>query len=348
MTTQTAPLGERAQTLLKALVTRYIEDGRPVGSRTLSRLPGLDLSPATIRNVMADLEELGFVHAPHTSAGRIPTTLGYRFFVDTLLDVHTPDHSEVDRYREALDPEQEPDHLVTSASKLLSHVTHLVGVVTLPRNNAASLRHIEFLPLSEQRVLAVLVFNTREVQNRIVRTHREMSASELQQISNYLNAQFAGRTLSEVRSALLKVLKGMRADVDRMMQDAVNMAEELFNDSQSREDYVLAGQTNLMEFDELAKMETLRRLFEAFQEKQEILHLLDQCISADGLQIFIGSESGHDALNECSVVTAPYLIDGQLVGVLGVIGPTRIPYDRVIPIVDVTARLLGSALEPKS
>ncbi|MGA7802524.1 MAG: heat-inducible transcriptional repressor HrcA [Gammaproteobacteria bacterium] len=348
MANSTEPeLNERAQHLLKVLIDRYVCDGEPVGSRTLARDSRLDLSPATVRNVVADLEELGFVRSPHTSAGRVPTVRGYRFFVDSLLTVKPLDSTEIGRLRQQLDSDTDINELVGSVSGLLSAITRLAGVVTLPRRENASLRRIEFLPLSENRVLAILVFSEREIQNRIVHVDRTFSASELQTASNYLSEQFAGKGLMEVRRALVREMKETRDTMDRLMRAAISMADQVFSDTPDDEDYVLAGQTNLMDFRELCDVEKLRHLFEAFSQKREILHLLDQCVKADGVQIFIGEESGYQALDQCSLVTAPYSMNDRVMGVLGVIGPTRMAYERVIPIVDTTARLLGAALNPR-
>ena len=338
---------ERSQHLLKVLIQRYIREGQPIGSRTLSRDSGLDLSPATVRNVMADLEEMGLVRSPHTSAGRVPTPQGLRFFVDTLLSIEPPDSLEVERLRQQIDPDQDIPDLLSKISSLLSEVTRLAGVVTLPRRERLQLRHVEFLSLSERRVLVILVVNNREVQNRIIHTKRPYSASDLQQAANYLNSLFAGRDLLDAREQLLAEMRSARESMNQMMLAAIEMADKAFTSEGEGDDYVLAGQTNLMGFAELANMDKLRQLFDAFNEKQQILHLLDSALSADGIQIFIGEESGYRVLDECSIVTAPYEVDGQLVGVLGVIGPTRMAYDRVIPIVDLTARLLVAALKQR-
>ncbi|NNG11700.1 MAG: heat-inducible transcriptional repressor HrcA [Halobacteria archaeon] len=344
---QTAPdISERAQHMLRVLIDRFIREGQPVGSRTLAREAGLELSPATIRNVMSDLEELGFIRAPHTSAGRVPTVQGYRFFVDTLLKVQPLDVSSVERMRLEFEFERSPKDLIESASELLSGITHLAGVVTLPKHEHALFRRVEFLPLSEKRVLAILVTSEGEVQNRMITTDRQCSASELQQASNYLNELFAGKDLAAVRSTLLDEMQEARSTMNRIMVTAIQMADQVLEEEQS-EDYIMAGQTNLMEFRELCDIETLRNLFDAFNQKREILHLLDQCVHGDGIQIFIGDESGYQTLDECSMVTAPYQVGGEVVGVLGVIGPTRMAYERVIPIVDATARLLGAALNQK-
>ena len=340
-------LSERAQFLLKALTERYIREGQPVGSRTLARDAGLKLSPATIRNVIADLEDMGLVRSPHTSAGRVPTVLGYRLFVDTLLSVKPLEHSLIDEFTLSLDADADAKDLAEIASNLLSDVTRLAGVVTLPRREHASLQRVEFLPLSEQKVLAVLVIDDKEVQNCILHTERNYSAAELQQYSNFLNEQFAGQELNDVRTRLVSELRQTRENLNRMMATALNMADQVLGEAEQGSDYVLAGQTNLMEFEELCNVNTLRHLFEAFNEKRQILHLLDQCVENEGVQIFIGEESGYQMLDECSLVTAPYSVDGQVLGVLGVIGPTRMAYERVIPIVDATARILSAALNPK-
>jgi heat-inducible transcriptional repressor len=344
-----AELTERAQYLLKVLTERYIREGQPVGSRTLARDAGLRLSPATIRNVIADLEELGLVRAPHTSAGRVPTVQGYRLFVDTLLSVKPLEHSLVDTLTHNLDVGTDADSkgLAKTASTLLSDVTRLAGIVTLPRRQHASLQRVEFLPLSEKKVLAVLVISDKEVRNSILHTERNYSASELQEFSNFLNRQFAGKELRAVRDQLLAELRETRESLDRMMATALDMADQVLGTAEQGSDYVLAGQTNLMEFTELCNVNTLRHLFEAFNEKRQILGLLDQCVENEGVQIFIGEESGYQMLDECSLVTAPYSVEGQVVGVLGVIGPTRMAYERVIPIVDATARILSAALNTR-
>jgi heat-inducible transcriptional repressor len=340
-------LSERAQHLLKALTERYIREGQPVGSRTLARDAGLKLSPATIRNVIADLEELGLVSSPHTSAGRVPTALGYRLFVDTLLSVQPIEASLMEEMRHNLEDEDSSRDIVEKASSVLSDITRLAGVVTLPRQQHAALQRVEFLPLSERKVLAILVINDQEVRNSILETDRGYTHAELQQYSNFLNELFAGKELSAVRALLLRELRETREHLNRMMNTALQMADRVLGEAEQGSDYVLAGQTNLMDFEELTKINKLRKLFEAFNEKRQILSLLDQCIESEGVQIFIGEESGYQMLDECSLVTAPYSVNGQVLGVLGVIGPTRMAYERVIPIVDATARILSAALNPK-
>ena len=346
MSNDSSELSERAQLMLRALIDRYVRDGQPVGSRTLAREAGLDLSPATVRNVMSDLEELGFVCSPHTSAGRVPTVQGYRFFVDTLLKVQPLDNRSIQNMRLELSLEHTPKDLVESASGLLSGITQMTGVVTLPRQEHALFKRVEFLRLSGKQVLAILVTGEDEVQNRILSTEKEHSPAELQQASNYLNELFAGKDLTEVRTALLHEMQETRTHMNSMMVTAMHMADQVLEKNQN-DDFVMAGQTNLMGFQELCDIDKLRKLFDAFNTKRDMLHLLDQCIHSDGIQIFIGDESGYRMLDECSMVTAPYTVGGQILGVLGVIGPTRMAYDRVIPIVDATARLLGAALNQK-
>jgi heat-inducible transcriptional repressor len=343
-------LNERAQQLLRVLVESYIRDGQPVGSRALSRDSGLHLSSATIRNVMADLEELGFVASPHTSAGRIPTDRGYRFFVDTLLRSRPLDDAAIEEVRRQLDavPSEDPKTIVANASQMLSSVTRLAGVVTVPRPAVASITQIEFVGLSENRVLVVLVFNDREVQNRIIQLSHHLGADELRRAAQFLNEQLVGRTPQQAREEILRQLQEAREHMNSLMLDAITRAQRVFelggSPAAAGLDYIVAGETNLMGVAQLTSVEKLRRLFEAFNEKRDFLSLLDQSLHAEGVQIFIGQESGYQILDDCSVVTAPYGGDGGVMGVIGVIGPTRMAYERVIPIVDVTARLLGSAL----
>lgn len=337
-------LNDRAQLLLKNLVERYIRDGQPIGSRTLSRETGLELSAATIRNVMADLEEYGLIHAPHTSAGRIPTTRGYRLFVDSLLTVKQLDTTQLSQMQQRMGSSADPDHLLSIASQQLSDVTSMAGVVMVPKRKLVALRQVEFLPLSHNQVLAILVINEREVQNRIIKTERNYSAAELQQIANYLNKVCAGQDLRQARTSLLSEMDDARSHMNQLMADAVQMAQAVFATEDQDGDYLLQGQTNLMSYEEMSNVDKLRKLFDAFNQKRDILQLLDHALQADGVQIFIGNESGYEVLDECSVVATPYKVDGEVLGVLGVIGPTRMAYDRVIPIVDVTAQLLGASL----
>jgi heat-inducible transcriptional repressor len=336
----------RAQYLLKSLIERYIIDGQPVGSRVLSRQSGLELSPATIRNVMADLEEMGFITSPHTSAGRVPTAKGYRFFVDSLLVVKPLDQSEISELQDQLQADR-PQALVSAAAQLLSSLTQFAGVVATPRRREPSFRHIEFLRLSERRVLLIIVTPDGDVQNRILHTDRQYTPSQLIEASNFFNDHYAGQPFAAIRGLLAEELKQLREDVVGLMTAAVDAGDAALADS--RDDLVVSGEKNLLSASDLSSnMDRLRRLFEVFEQKTSLLHLLDLSQRAHGVHLFIGGESGLAPLDECSVITAPYEIDGQVIGTLGVIGPTRMAYERVIPIVDVTARLLSNALTQQS
>jgi len=341
MSTDTPALSERAQLLLKTLVERYIADGQPVGSRALSRYSGLDLSPASIRNVMADLEEMGFIASPHTSAGRVPTSRGYRFFVDTLLTIKQLDSVEINQLEGQLQMEN-TQKLVVSASQLLSDLTHFAGVVMTPRRSAG-FRHIEFLRLSDARLLLILVTPEGDVQNRILQTDKPYTPSELTEAANILNQHYAGLTFDEIRRRIRDELKQLTADMTRLMTTALEAGSQAASDS--AEEVVISGESNLLDSHDLSSnMANLRKLFMLFDRKTGLLQLLDVSSRAQGVQIFIGGESGVATLDECSVITAPYQVDGQVVGTVGVIGPTRMAYERVIPIVDVTAKLLSSLL----
>lgn len=333
-------LNNRARILLKALVERYISEGEPVGSRTLSKHAGLDLSPASIRNIMADLEEMGFVTSPHTSAGRVPTPRGYRFFVDTLLTVRPLDQVAVSQLESSLTP-SDPQRLMTAASTLLSDLSHFAGLVMTPRRSPA-FRQIEFISLSEKRILLIIVTMEGEVENRVILTDRPYSASALTEAANFFNQNFAGHSFDQVRVKLREELGRMRDDITRLMAAAVDAGSQAHD---AKENVVVSGSRKLLDVEELSSnMGSLRRLFDAFEQKTGLLQLLDQSRNAAGVQIFIGGESDLLPLDECSLVTAPYSVDGQVVGTLGVVGPTRMAYERVVPIVDITARLLSSAL----
>ncbi|WP_193726092.1 heat-inducible transcriptional repressor HrcA [Pseudomethylobacillus aquaticus] len=335
-------LDKRAQILLKTLVEHYISDGQPVGSRTLSKCSGLDLSPATIRNVMSDLEELGFIISPHTSAGRIPTQRGYRFFVDTLLTVQPLHQQQIERLEFELSS-PDPQELITNAAGMLSNLTQFAGIVMVPKRKTVSFRHLEFLPLSEKRILVIIVTSDGNVQNRIIITEKSYSASELTQASNYFNQHYAGNTFEQVKQRLHDELKQMQADMTRLMGAAMEASSKALDDD--KDAVVIAGERNLLQVDELStNVGSLRKLFEVFERRTSLMQLLDNSQRAEGIQIFIGGESGYLPLDECSMVTATYETNGQTVGTLGVIGPTRMAYERVIPIVDMTAKLLSNAL----
>ena len=341
-------LDDRARSLLKTLVERYIADGTPVGSRTLSRASGLDLSPATIRNVMADLEDLGLIASPHTSSGRVPTPRGYRLFVDTMLTARPLDleHAppEVAAATRQLHPDQ-PQRVIAQAASLLSNLSHFVGVVMAPRK-ASVFHHIEFLRLGERRVLLILVAPDGDVQNRVIFTARDHTQAELQEASNFLNAHYAGLTLEEVRGRLKTEVDALREEIAQLMQAAVQAGTEAM--TENSDNVVVSGERNLLDVQDLGHdMSSLRRLFGVFEQKTELMRLLDVSSRAEGVRIYIGGESQVVPFEELSVVTAPYEVDGRIVGTLGVIGPTRMPYERMIQIVDITARLVGNALSVK-
>ena len=336
-------LDARARQLLRALIAQYISDGQPVGSRTLAKNAGLDVSPATIRNVMADLEEIGLLAAPHTSAGRVPTAQGYRVFVDSLLELKPLDAEQVERLRRELPTEGATQELLNGVSALLSDVTHFVGVVTVPKREEFPFRHIDFVPLGGSRVLVILVFTDNEVQNRVVTTQRAYGAAELEQIANFLNANYAGLRMNEIRERLLREMRETSHRLHQLMVAAADVTQQAFSD-RAGADMLVAGQANLMGTQDLSDVERLRELFEAFQRKRELLFLLENCSHAEGVRLFIGEEAGFTALDACSLVTAPYGVEGRPLGVLGVIGPTRMAYQRVIPVVQATAQILSNAL----
>ncbi|MFK7856936.1 MAG: heat-inducible transcriptional repressor HrcA [Granulosicoccus sp.] len=342
---------DREQHILKLLVDHYIEEGTPVGSRTLSRLPGIDISAASVRNVMGDLEHMGLLKSPHTSAGRVPTSAAFRVFVDNLLEVRPPDSGTVKHLKDLLDPSLNDQALIKVASGYLSGFTKMAGMVTVPRREEKPLQQVEFLPLSDRRVLVILIISDEEVQNRIIHVERDYSKDELAEFARELNSEYLGRSLAEVRDRLRQDLEHTRESMSNSMQMMIDVAGQVFGpeeEDEPIEDMVVAGETNLMDHAELGDVTKLRDLFDAFQQKRDIFHLLERCVSADGVQIFIGRESGYDALGECSVVTAPYEINGKLLGVLGVVGPKRMSYAQVIPVVDVTSKLLSAALKVRS
>ena len=332
-------LDDRAKLLLKALVERYIADGQPVGSRTLSKASGLELSPATIRNVMADLEELGLIASPHTSAGRIPTARGYRLFVDTMLTVQREQLQAP-----SLAPDQ-PQKVIANAANLLSSLSQFVGVVMAPKRSSV-FRHIEFLRLSERRLLVILVSPEGDVQNRVLFTEADYSQSQLIEAANYLNANFAGMAIEQVRARVQQELVKLQGEIAALMQAAVQVSSEAL--AQDADNVVISGERNLLSVSDFSHdMGHLRRAFELFEQKTQLMRLLDVSSQAEGVRIFIGGESQVVPFEELSVVSAPYEVDGQVVGTLGVIGPTRMPYDRMIQIVDITAKLVSNALSHK-
>jgi len=341
-------MDERALTLLKTLVERYIAEGQPIGSRTLSRASGLELSPATIRNVMADLEELGLIASPHTSAGRVPTARGYRLFVDTMMTSRPLDRgplsAELASARDQLQPDQPPQRVIAQAAQLLSNLSHFVGVITAPRRPGV-VRHIEFLRLGERRVLLILVTADADVQNRMIVTSRDYTQSELVEATNYVNAHYAGLDIEGMRDRLRSEIVALRDEIALLMQAAVQAGSEAISEG---EQVVVSGERNLLGVQDFGQdMQSLRKLFDLFEKKTDLMRLLEVSSRAEGVRIYIGGESGVVPFEELSVVSAPYEIDGRVVGTLGVIGPTRMAYDRMVQIVDITSRLVGNALSHK-
>jgi len=332
-------LDDRAKLLLKALIERYIAEGQPVGSRTLSRASGLELSPATIRNVMSDLEELGLVASPHTSAGRIPTARGYRLFVDTMLTTKRDDFATP-----SLPPDQ-PQKVIANAAHMLSNLSQFVGIVVAPRRSSV-FRHIEFLRLSERRFLVIIVSPDGDVQNRVVHTPGDYTQSQLAEAANYLNAHFAGMAMEDVRSRLKTEVEELRGEIVVLMQTAVEASSQAMSEDQ--EEVVISGERNLLAVSDLSDMAHLRHAFELFEQKTQLMRLLDVSSQAEGVRIFIGGESQIVPFADLSVVSAPYEVDGHVVGTLGVIGPTRMAYDRMIQIVDITSKLVSNALSHKN
>ena len=338
-------LDARTRRLLRTLIAQYLVDGEPVGSRTLSRSSGLDVSPATIRNIMADLEDAGMVSSPHTSAGRVPTPRGLLLFVDSLIELQPLPRDEMARLQRELPPDQTSTlDLLGNASTLLSAMTRFAGVVTVPRQVDFPLRHIDFVPLPDARVLVILVFTDNQVQNRIVQLVKPLDSRELEQAANYLNTQFAGFRVDDIRAHLLTELREAGSELNRLLSSTMELATASFAPQAGGNDVLVSGQTNLMAYSELSNLQRLRELFDAFQQKNELLQLMEVCARAPGVRLFIGEESGFTALDGCSVVTASYGAQGRVLGAVGVIGPTRMAYEKVIPVVQATAALLSDAL----
>lgn len=331
----------RVQQILNTLIARYIQEGQPIGSKALVADAALNISSATVRHIMADLENEGYLISPHTSAGRIPTVKGYRFFVDTLLNLHTTPGNQLSEMWSQLDKESSSTELISSASELLSSLTHLAGIVTVPKREHMVLRHMEFLVLSQSRILVVLVFNDRDVQNRIINIEHQYTPSQLEEMGNYLNYHYSGMELHEIRKKILSEMDLDHQEIKSYMQSAIKMAQVAFEDTQAKE-CVVSGESHLLDLAEVTGIEKMRSIFEAFSQKHEILKLFDQCLNTDGVQIFIGNESGFEIFGDCSVVTAPYTVDGDILGYLGVVGPTRMDYGRAITTVEVTANMLSN------
>lgn len=335
----------RARRILSAIVDKYIQEGIPIGSKSLSLADEIGLSPASIRNVMSDLEELGFIASPYTSSGRVPTSKGYRFFIDSLLKLQPVEANELARIKKRVNThESNSRELAISVSNTLSAITKLAGIVTIPKQQVTRLKEIDFIQLSEKRILAIIVMNETEVENRILQMKRDYSKDELKQASNYLNTHYKGRSLSYIKKHLINEMIQTKESVNSLMSDLIDIADKVLDFDES-EEYIVAGQRRLMDFHELSDIKKLRQLFDAFREKQQLLELLDKSMSTDGIQIFIGEESGYQMFDNCTLITSPYTTEEGAIGVLGVIGPTRIAYQKVIPIVDITAKLLGKSLK---
>ena len=335
----------RARRILSAIVDKYIQEGIPIGSKSLSLADNIGLSPASIRNVMSDLEELGFIASPYTSSGRVPTSKGYRFFIDSLLKLQPVEATELERIKKRVNlHESNSRELAISVSNTLSAITKLAGIVTIPKQQVTRLKEIDFIQLSEKRILAIIVMNETEVENRILQMKRDYSKDELKQASNYLNTHYKGRSLSYIKKHLINELMQTKDSVNSLMSDLIDIADQVLDFDESDE-YIVAGQRRLMDFHELSDIKKLRQLFDAFKEKQQLLELLDKSMSTSGIQIFIGEESGYQMFDNCTLITSPYTTEDGAIGVLGVIGPTRIAYQKVIPIVDITAKLLGKSLK---
>lgn len=343
-------IDERMSQVLRTLVEKYIADGKPVGSKAIAQALSMSASPATVRNLMAMLEDRGLITSPHTSAGRVPTRLGYRMFVDGLITMTPIAEDVAEQLREQLHPEKSSVELVEAASKALSDLTSMACLVVTPTQDRARLKHIEFLSLDSARVLVVLVFNDDEVQNRIMTVDREYSKVELQQASNLLNQQFVGSELGQIRDKLLAQLKVHKQQLDSLMQTTIDLASRALSTDTASRNYVVSGQSNLFYIaDQEGGVDKLKQLFDAFQQKRDLLGLMDRCMQADGVQIFIGQESGYQLLDECSLVASPYAAaQNDVLGMLAVIGPTRMPYQEVIPTVDLAAKILSAALKSNS
>ncbi len=343
-------LDQRAENVLKNLVETYIHDGQPVGSRTLSKLPAVGVSSATVRNVMSDLEELGLITAPHTSAGRIPTAQGYRLFVDSMVKASAPTQAVVEQLTERFEGETDPDKLLAHASDVLSDLTEFAGMVVLPNHSFTRFHQLEFMRLSDTRVLAILVTEDGRVQNRVLSSVEGFSESELVHAANFFNQRYKGNTLSDVRRLLVQDMQTDNDEMHRINQSAIQAASQVISeeDDESQSEVVVSGEQKLLGVPDLCQIETLQRLFDAFKTKRDLLDLLDRSMKADGVSVFIGEESGFSALGECSVIASPYEVDGKVIGTLGVIGPTRMAYDSVISVVDITSKILSQALSGSS
>lgn len=337
-------LPERSEHILRMLIQKYIENGQPVGSRLLAGEGDLALSPATVRNVLADLEARGYLTSPHTSAGRVPTTEGYRLFVDHLLTVSDINVPNIEQMQKILSAGSDPKTLAELASGLLSEITQLTGIVLVPGSQKETLRHMEFLPLNNRQVLVILVINEKEVQNYVIDTEREYDALELNQASNFVNQNFSGQSMPAIRARLLKMMEQEKQDLTSLMEAAISVSSKALEHNKSQNSLVIKGESNLLGSSNNADLGRLKELFDAFSQKRDIIDMLDRCSHSKGMQIFIGKESGNKLFNDLSLISAPYTVGEEVVGVLAVVGPTRIPYQKVIPTVNITAKILASVL----
>lgn len=339
-------LDNRAENVLKNLVETYIHQGQPVGSRTLSKLPQLGVSSATVRNVMSDLEELGLIISPHTSAGRIPTSQGYRLFVDKMLKASTLTHKAVTELNDRFSNETDQDALLAHASDVLSDLTQFAGVVVLPSHSVTRFHQLEFMRLSDTRILAILVTADGRVQNRVLNSAGGFTESELVEAANFFNHRYKGNTLDDVRRLLVQDMQKDNDEMHQLNRTAMQAASKVIHEEQAsaQSEVVVTGEQKLLDVPDLCQIETLQKLFDAFKTKRDLLDLLDRSLKAEGVSVFIGEESGYSALDECSVIASPYEVDGKVLGTLGVVGPTRMAYDEVIAVVDITAKLLSQAL----
>ncbi len=339
-------LSNRSQILFKNLMGLYLNEGKPVGSTTLAKCPEINLSSATVRNVMADLEKLGLIHAPHTSAGRVPTDKGYRLFVDSMLTYQPLSMQREALIRQEMSPNLNQDALMHNASNILSGMTGMASMVLMPKKERELLKHIDFIGLGENRVLVVLVFNDQDVQNRIVELEKPISSSELIRIANFLNEQCVGKSLTEARKTLVERLDLIRSTTNEFMSSVIEATDSVLSEQlEQKMPFLVSGQTNLLNYQELAHADKLKSLFNAFDQHSEMLRVLDKSMDAEGVQIFIGSECGNPIYQDCSIVTTPYIVDDEVLGVLGVVGPSRMNYEKVVPKVDITAKILGSLLK---
>lgn len=338
-------LSNREQQILRSIINLHVKDGSPIGSKAIASLPAINLSSASVRNIMADLEDLGLIHSPHTSAGRIPTTLGYRLFVDSLITTQPIEQKLLKTINQSLDSNKSAKSVIKSASNLVSGLTKMAGIVTVPKKNSLILRQVEFLPLTDHKILVILVLNQSEVQNRVITTTRTYTPSELVMMGNYITDKFAGKSLPQVRQSLINAMKKDKSQIDKLMHSMLDIADKTFNLADKDEDaYFVAGHENLLNIADKNDIDKLKLLFNAFTQKQDILHLLDECLIAEDVKIYIGEESGLSVLDNYSIITAPYKTCDESIGIIGVVGPTRMAYDKVIPIVDITAKLISTLL----